>query len=206
MTSRPTRCDPRLAALEHRLTLRTPRLAEPVSNPRNQAAVALVLHGATPEHPLELLFIERAKREGDHWSGDMAFPGGRRDATDRDEIENARRETLEELGFVLPPPLGRLDDFDSRLARRDFEIVVSPIVFAVAERPSFTLSEEVASAHWIPLDSLFAPENRDVHYWKLGGARVRTPSLRIGDRIIWGMTYRMLAGFAKQLDCELPLT
>ena len=192
--------------LERRLTVSSPRVAEPVANPRNQAAVALVLHSATPEHPIELLFIERARREGDHWSGDMAFPGGRRDATDRDEIENARRETREELGFVLPEPIGRLDDFDSRLARRDFEIVVSPIVFAIPERPNLTPSEEVASAHWIPLDSLFAPENRDVHFWKLGGARVRTPAIRVGDRIIWGMTYRMLAGFAKHLDCELPLT
>src|ERR1700682_285931 len=42
-----------------------------------RAAVAAVLRAGTTGP--EILFIERAKREGDPWSGHMAFPGGRRD-------------------------------------------------------------------------------------------------------------------------------
>ena len=33
---------------------------------------------------LELLFIRRSEREGDPWSGHVAFPGGRRSADDPD--------------------------------------------------------------------------------------------------------------------------
>ena len=44
------------------------------------AAVALVLTGDA--HDPDFLFIERAHRTGDPWSGHMAFPGGRVDGSD----------------------------------------------------------------------------------------------------------------------------
>ena len=76
----------------------------------HQAAVAVVLRDAkgTPE----LLLIERARREGDPWSGHMAFPGGRLDPTDSDPRSAAERETLEEVGVRLAraESLGRLDE------------------------------------------------------------------------------------------------
>ena len=56
------------------------------------AAMALIFSG-DPEDP-ELLFIERAKREGDPWSGQMAFPGGRVEESDRSVRETAQREVL----------------------------------------------------------------------------------------------------------------
>ncbi len=44
------------------------------------AAVALVL--APGERGARLLFIQRAEFPGDRWSGDVAFPGGKRDPGD----------------------------------------------------------------------------------------------------------------------------
>ena len=41
-----------------------------------RASVALIFRRMENAHE-ELLFIQRARREGDPWSGDMAFPGGR---------------------------------------------------------------------------------------------------------------------------------
>ena len=55
------------------------------------AAVALVLSG-DPADP-EFLFIERAERKGDPWSGHMAFPGGRVEAQDESTRHTAVRET-----------------------------------------------------------------------------------------------------------------
>ena len=47
-----------------------------------QAAVAAILRGG--QLGTEILFIKRASKDGDPWSGDMAFPGGHREDDDRD--------------------------------------------------------------------------------------------------------------------------
>lgn len=49
----------------------------------------------------EILFIKRAGRVGDRWSGHVAFPGGRRDPPDVDDRATAIRETREEVGLDL---------------------------------------------------------------------------------------------------------
>ena len=49
----------------------------------------------------EILFIKRAGRAGDRWSGHTALPGGRRDPLDADDRAAAIRETMEEVGLDL---------------------------------------------------------------------------------------------------------
>ena len=49
----------------------------------------------------EILFIKRAGRAGDRWSGHVALPGGRRDPPDLDDRAAAIRETREEVGLDL---------------------------------------------------------------------------------------------------------
>ncbi|KAG0049437.1 hypothetical protein BGZ90_007341, partial [Linnemannia elongata] len=63
----------------------------------------------------EVLFIERATRKTDRWSGHVALPGGKREEADEDDQETAARETLEEIGLDLSDLtqfrcLGALDD------------------------------------------------------------------------------------------------
>ncbi|HEV8382740.1 MAG TPA: CoA pyrophosphatase, partial [Gemmatimonadales bacterium] len=74
------------------------------------AAVAVILHES--DDGLEALFIHRAVRVGDTWSGQIAFPGGRREPSDHDLLATAIRETLEEVGVDLSRAerLGVLDD------------------------------------------------------------------------------------------------
>ena len=78
--------------------------------PKRRAAVAIVLSDSSSE--LQVLFIERASREVDPWSGHMAFPGGRVDDTDESPQAAAKRETFEEVGLSLAgcELLGQLDD------------------------------------------------------------------------------------------------
>ena len=80
------------------------------------AAVALVLRGQSARNA-ELLFIRRAERVGDPWSGHVAFPGGRRDDADTSLELTARRETREELSLELDTAarlIGVLDDLRPR--------------------------------------------------------------------------------------------
>ena len=59
----------------------------------SRAAVAIVLREMA-DGP-QVLLIRRAQREGDPWSGHMAFPGGRVDPDDESLLATALRETHE---------------------------------------------------------------------------------------------------------------
>lgn len=49
----------------------------------------------------EVLFIKRASRVGDRWTGHVALPGGKRDPEDADDKAAAIREASEEIGLDL---------------------------------------------------------------------------------------------------------
>ncbi len=157
------------------------------------AAVALVLSGASLNDS-ELLFIRRAVRAGDPWSGHVAFPGGRRDVVDATLEETARRETLEELALNLDADaqlLGVLDDLRPRAAALP-SIAVRPYVFQLARAVSLVPNEEVHSTFWVPLLALRDPALSSEHVFDRGGSRVRFPAYRWGDDVVWGMTERIV--------------
>jgi 8-oxo-dGTP pyrophosphatase MutT (NUDIX family) len=92
------------------LSSRSVRRAEPGTY-SGQAAVSLLLRPSAKG--VEFLAIKRAEQERDPWSGHMALPGGRRDATDESLWMTAVRETREEVHVDLQQVgqlLGRLDD------------------------------------------------------------------------------------------------
>jgi 8-oxo-dGTP pyrophosphatase MutT (NUDIX family) len=169
------------------------RLEEADEQGLRWAAVALVLRGATLGEA-ELLFIRRAEREGDPWSGHVAFPGGRRDAGDATLDETARRETREELSLDLDAgaqQLGVLDDLCPRSAALP-SIVVRPFVFELTQDVVLVPNVEVHSLFWMPLAELRNPVRAAEHVFDRGGARLRFPAYRWGEHVVWGMTERIV--------------
>lgn len=163
----------------------------------SRAAVALVLRG--PAEAPDILFIKRASREGDPWSGQMAFPGGRYDPTDESEKDTAIRETEEEVGLSLWETefLGRIDDLRGRPTTPSGGIVVSAHVYSLPSPPPLTLNAEVAEAFWFPLSDLLEPR-RQVQYNYPGQESMVFPGLVVGDperHVVWGLTYRFLEIF-----------
>ncbi|GAA5852103.1 hypothetical protein JCM9279_005058 [Rhodotorula babjevae] len=118
-----------------------------------------------PTTAVEVLYIKRATRHTDTWSGHVAFPGGRQEPDDESAEFTALRETWEEVGLDLAEKdwisIGQLDDREitTSLGKR-LLMILSPFVFLHTSPypPIPELQEsEVASAHWIPLDLLHAP-------------------------------------------------
>lgn len=156
------------------------------------AAVSVLLRDG--DDGLETLFIHRAVRAGDRWSGQIAFPGGRREPTDADLLTTAIRETLEEIGVDLSGAerLGVLDDLHPRTPVLP-PVVVRPFVFALTERPTIIESLEVQSAFWVSFESLQAPRSRtSVTVDHPGIPRQVLPAYAVRNHVIWGMSERIL--------------
>jgi 8-oxo-dGTP pyrophosphatase MutT (NUDIX family) len=156
------------------------------------AAVAIPLHEG--DDGPEALFIHRAERVGDTWSGQFAFPGGRREPSDPHLRATAIRETREEIGVDLTDaePLGVLDDMYPRTPVLP-PVVVRPFVYGVVARPAVTLSDEVQDAFWVSFRALTAPGvQHDVTIHHRGLERVM-PAFVVENRTIWGMTERILS-------------
>jgi 8-oxo-dGTP pyrophosphatase MutT (NUDIX family) len=159
-----------------------------------RAAVALVFRAGDRGEP-ELLFIKRADYPGDPWSGQVAFPGGREEAGDASLVETVIRETREEIGLDLERGatiIGTLDDFRPQTVRLP-DIIVRPFVVLVDSVDEFLLSDEVASAFWVSLESL-----KDSASWRdttvrAGGVEMNRRGFRHEGHVIWGMTERILA-------------
>lgn len=165
------------------------------------ASVALIL--VPGAEGLDTLFIRRAVRDGDPWSGQIALPGGRRDAVDLDLEATAIRETREEVAVELlgAERLGALDDVRPRTQLLP-PVLVRPFIFALADRPSLSPSLEVQSAFWAPLARLLVPgTHRDVTLPVPGGDRT-FPAYVLGQDVIWGMTERILTLFLTKIGSK----
>ena len=95
-----------------------------------RSAVAMILQVRAGE--LQILMIKRADREGDPWSGHMAFPGGRMEKSDSNGFAVAVRETAEEVGLALSTEdecIGRLSDLNARPQKGALGMAVTPFVF-----------------------------------------------------------------------------
>jgi 8-oxo-dGTP pyrophosphatase MutT (NUDIX family) len=194
---------PKLAHIGEKLSDFEPTLVE--VGERSRASVAVVLRER--DDSTELLFIERARHEGDPWSGHMAFPGGRLEPEDRNGRAAAERETFEEVGLSLAGSrcLGRLDDLEGRPARAGGGLVVSAYVYQFEAEIDLVPNREVQQAFWFPVASLLHPERQVVYpHAKYDGKHLPGILVGVPDRhIVWGLTYRfvdvMMAAVGKPL-------
>ncbi|MEE2674216.1 MAG: CoA pyrophosphatase [Myxococcota bacterium] len=194
---------PRPSDIAQRMGRYQPNLVE--GDDRARAAVAVVLRGLDDD--AEVLFIERATRTGDPWSGHMALPGGRLDPGDAGTQAAAERETLEEVGVRLADGsyLGRLDDLEGRPERND-RMVVSAYVYHTATSEPLLLNHEVREAFWFPVSELLAAE-RQVTYPHATYGGKQLPGILVGvpeRQIVWGLTYRFLDIFLSVVGKPLP--
>jgi 8-oxo-dGTP pyrophosphatase MutT (NUDIX family) len=193
--------DPRLYTLKERFLQTEPDPeALPAEGERVQAAVSAILRGG---EEWEILLIKRAEAEGDPWSGQMALPGGRRDVSDESLLHTAMRETWEETSVPLEEGgvhLGRLAPTVPNTIRLP-PIVIHPYVFGVPGSTRARVSSpEVDEVLWVPLDLFRDPDalgTVEIHY--SDNSSREFPCWRVGERVVWGLTYRILTGLLERL-------
>ena len=186
----------RVADVRRRLANLSPHQLEGEHSAR--AAVAILLDEAA--EGTRILLIHRAEREGDPWSGHMAFPGGFQGRGETDLYHTAVRETREEVGVDIAQHgeyIGALDDVRA-VSDRALDLVIRPFVCALTSPVSLRPEcREVQEAVWVPLAALEEPDATGVHRWHRNGHVVEYPAFIYRGFTIWGLTYRMLLGLLK---------
>lgn len=129
---------------------------EPVAPERHRdARPASVLIGLTADDRPRLLMTRR--HESISAPGQICFPGGTRDATDRDDVETAVRETCEETGLRddAIEPLGTIGRYYSHSGHE-----ITPVVALL--HPPFALTpqpNEVDEIVWLSASDAFQPDS-----------------------------------------------
>lgn len=176
------------------------REVQRIDDPEARRAAVAGVFRVTPDERVEVLLIRRAERPGDHWSGHMAFPGGRREPHDPDLLATATRETLEEVGLDLGASGELLGPLDEILPRNRTGLVVSPFAFRLSGAAELRPNHEVAEALWTDVGPLIRGEVDDEHPLDWQGQHFRFPAYRVGGHLVWGMTYRVLKSMFELLE------
>lgn len=167
-----------------------------------RAAVAAVFRADPTHRGTELLFIQRATKPTDPWSGQMAFPGGRKEAHDPSPQATAARETSEEVGLELDPAsyIGSLTELDGGRANNRRIIVSAHAYWLDGPRPELRPNHEVADVVWVPLADL-GDRNRYIDYeYPLTETLFPGIELDQDGQVIWGLTLRLLSDLFARLD------
>jgi 8-oxo-dGTP pyrophosphatase MutT (NUDIX family) len=172
--------------------LRNPN--ENQSRPNRTAAVLVpILDKPEPE----VILTVRAEHLLQH-PGQVSFPGGRVDETDRSAISTALREAEEEIGldFSQVSPLGFLDRLDTI---SDYRVL--PVVGLV--KPTFEWrpdKREVSEVFTVPLN-VAVDQSRFTHMEvEYLGKLVTISSLNWQGHKIWGVTAAILLNLGNRLE------
>ncbi len=159
----------------------------------NPVESAVAIHLIQREKDLDIILTKRNTYRGAH-SGQVSFPGGKKDPNDLDTVYTARRESYEEVAipFEQGELIGALTDIYIPVSN----FHVKPYVFYHEE---FTVKlkpepREVASIFHLPGEVLVQETSRSLVDIPMGNNRMleNVPCFKYQDYIIWGATAILL--------------
>lgn len=191
-----------IVQIRQRLSLHQPRVM-PSDLPNASVLVPITRDPVRPE----VILTRRTEHMSTH-KGQVAFPGGKQDATDTSLLHTALRESHEEIGLVpsAVEVVGQLGEVVSLHGIR-----VTPYVGLVETEVELTANPyELESIFRVPLDYFFdaKPIRRDritymdqalsvpAYHYETAGKRYE----------IWGLSAMILVEFLNlTLDADIPL-
>lgn len=178
-----------------------------------RAAAVLVLFGVLDSVPagaaghvprdLDVLLLRRAASLGNH-PGQVAFPGGRLEASDAGPIAAALREAAEETGVDVEgiEPLGTLPAMPVPVS--DHLVTPVPAWWTRPSRVAAVDHDESVDVFRVPVGDLLAPANRGRTEHTQDGRAFRAPAFTVDGRIVWGFTAIVLSRMFDELGWTEP--
>jgi len=153
------------------------------------AAVLVLLYPVKNE--TYFVLIERTKYQGKH-SGQISFPGGKKEKTDTNILETALREAQEETnikkdGLNIVGELSKI-----YIPPSNFE--VTPILALAKNRPNFIPNKlEVIAILEVKLKDLMQPKiMKKIKIEINEGESLLTPYFDLQSKVVWGATAMIL--------------
>jgi len=148
-------------------------------NDQDYASVSMLIY-----EEKEIIFIKRSEDLPTH-KGHIAFPGGKREAGDKNIVDTALREASEELLIDSKSitPVGLLSSIDTV----EYKFEVFPIVCLIENRPSSFNKAEVQNIYYVSIKELENKKN-----WKFRGLYETDWVFDIDGEILWGATAKMV--------------
>ncbi len=168
---------------------------QPLDPQPARVAAAVLVPVVLRDEP-QLLLTTRTAHLRAH-GGQVAFPGGRIDASDRTPVAAALREAHEEVGLD-PARVEILGVADSWLTGTGYDVrpVVGALPADIALRPN---PAEVADLFEVPLAHALDPANHELAETEWQGRMRRYYRIRWQDRLIWGATAGILVALARRV-------
>lgn len=160
-------------------------------------APAAVLVAITDRPEPGLILTERSTSLRKH-AGQVAFPGGRVDESDADEIAGALREAQEEIGLPshLVDIIGTSDRYHTFTG---FDIV--PVLGVIPpDLPLTAQADEVADWFELPLAFALDSSNRAKRTIEFQGVERHYYEIMWEGRRIWGITAAILVNLSRRLS------
>jgi 8-oxo-dGTP pyrophosphatase MutT (NUDIX family) len=159
--------------------------------PELQDAAVLVPLFRDDRGALRLVLVRRG--EGGIHGGQLAFPGGRREAADRTPLDTAVREACEETGLTRDA----IEVVDSLpvIETRTTGFRIAPFLARVRPPDPWRPAEgEIAEVLDVRVDDLALPDTHGEALEQFAGwpEPRRIPFYRVGPHRLWGATYRIL--------------
>ncbi|MEM1124659.1 MAG: CoA pyrophosphatase [Bacteroidota bacterium] len=178
---------------------RMPYKKAPVPKDVRLASVLCLLYPKGGE--LFLPLIQRAVAKNDKHSGQMSFPGGKLEETDRTKADGALREANEEIG-IRPEDVTILGELTPLyVPASNFQVF--PFVGFLNYVPTFVPQEsEVAEVVEVSLKELTNPQT--LKYKNMKFRDIYTvedvPYFDVNEKTVWGATGMMLSEFVEVVN------
>jgi len=147
---------------------------------------------------VKTVLILRQTYDGVH-SGQVSFPGGRREDNDNSIIETAIRESHEEVNIDPNDVtvLGTLSD----MYIPPSNYMVTPVIGYTNSKPDFKPEEsEVERIIETNLDFLFDKNLQKETVLNIRGYKINAPYFDVQDHVVWGATAMILSELKKVIE------
>jgi len=162
---------------------------------KHAAVVAIVVQ--TEAEPPKIILIKRNEYDGHH-SGQMAFPGGKKDDQDYDLRQTAIREVEEEIGIQIhETELVELNPHWVQVSN----YWIQPYYVIVNKNLDYRINKrEINRIFEIPVTFFKQADSLDYHELKFMHEKIIVPRYYFESEEIWGATAIMLYQLIQQLD------
>lgn len=161
------------------------------------SAVALICYPSVSG--FSFVLIQRPTYEGNH-SGQISFPGGKKEESDLDLEFTARRETFEEIGVELNQNhlVGKLTTVFIPVSK----FIIEPFLYVLNTEPHFRPDTREVESIFSPLitDLIDDGNTRNKAIELSTGMKLKNvPYFALNDKDVWGATALILSEFKEIL-------